>query len=67
VAIIVTDLAGTVTYWNPFAEELYGWSAKEVVGRNIMEITVTAETGPQAKEHVATLNAGKSWAVSSSL
>jgi PAS domain S-box-containing protein len=27
-----------------------------------MEITVTSETEKQAKEHMATLNAGKSWA-----
>jgi PAS domain S-box-containing protein len=32
VAIIATDLSGTVTYWNPFAEELYGWSSDEVLG-----------------------------------
>ncbi|HWO30124.1 MAG TPA: PAS domain-containing protein, partial [Candidatus Acidoferrum sp.] len=30
-AIIATDLSGLVTYWNPFAEELYGWSSEEVL------------------------------------
>ncbi len=60
-AIIMTDSAGIVTYWNSSAEELYGWLAVEVVGRNIMEITVTAETEQEAKEHMAALNEGKSW------
>ena len=61
VAIIATDLSGTVTYWNPFAEELYGWSSDEVLGRNIMDITVSSETEQQAREHMASVIAGKSW------
>jgi PAS domain S-box-containing protein len=61
VAIIATDLAGSVTYWNPFAEELYGWSAQEVLGRNIMGITVSAETEEQAKQHMAAVIAGETW------
>jgi PAS domain S-box-containing protein len=32
-AIFVRDMAGIVTYWNRGAEALYGWSAKEAVGR----------------------------------
>jgi PAS domain S-box-containing protein len=62
VAIIGTDMAGVVTYWNPFAEELYGWSSSEVVGRNIMEITVSSETEEEARKHMASVQAGNSWA-----
>ncbi len=62
VAIIGTDLNGVVTYWNPFAEKLYGWSSEEVIGRNIMEITVTSETEEEAKGHMASVMAGNSWA-----
>jgi PAS domain S-box-containing protein len=61
-AIIATDLAGVVTYWNPFAEELYGWSSDEVVGRNIMEITVSSETEEEARKSMAAVLAGGSWA-----
>jgi PAS domain S-box-containing protein len=32
-AIIVTDLEGRVSLWNPAAERLFGWSAAEVLGR----------------------------------
>jgi PAS domain-containing protein len=52
-AIIITDISGIITYWNPFAEELYGWSSPEVVGRSIMEITVSAETDEEARKHMA--------------
>lgn len=32
-SIIVTDLAGIVTYWNKGATELFGWTAEEMIGR----------------------------------
>ena len=60
-AIIITDVAGAITYWNPFAEELYGWPSNEVAGRNIMEITVGTETEQQANAHMELLQTGKSW------
>ena len=37
-AVIATDLTGTVIYWGPGAEELYGWRAEEAQGRNVMEM-----------------------------
>jgi PAS domain S-box-containing protein len=61
-AIIATDLSGTVIYWNPFAEKMYGWTPPEVLGRNIMEITVTSETEEEAKKHMEAVQAGNSWA-----
>src|SRR5579859_5226182 len=62
VAVIATDLTGAVTFWNPFATELYGWSSQEVLGRNIMEITVSTETEDEAKHHMEAVQAGGSWA-----
>ncbi len=32
-AVVVTDLAGAMTYWNEGAARLFGWSAGETVGR----------------------------------
>jgi PAS domain S-box-containing protein len=61
VAIIITDAAGIVTYWNPFAEKLYGWPPKEVIGHSIMGITVTTETAQEAAQHMASMKAGNSW------
>ncbi|NKF22965.1 MHYT domain-containing protein [Solimonas marina] len=34
-AIVVRDMDGHILYWNRGAELTYGWSADEVVGRNI--------------------------------
>ena len=61
VAIIITDADGIVTYWNPFAEKLYGWTPKEVIGRSIMGITVTTETAEEAERHMASMMAGHGW------
>jgi PAS domain S-box-containing protein len=60
-AVIATDNAGTIIYWNPFAETLYGWQAQEVLGRNSMEITVTATTYEDANEIMAAVKAGQGW------
>lgn len=61
-AVIATDLSGIVNYWNRFAEELYGWRAEEVLGRNIMEITVSSEDEEVGRKHMATVLEGGSWA-----
>ncbi|CAN5607950.1 hypothetical protein BH23BAC4_BH23BAC4_09050 [soil metagenome] len=60
-AIIATDLCGKITYWNPAAEALYGWTSDEVVGRNISEVTPTEATTQQAEEILASLTQGESW------
>ncbi len=61
-AMIGTDLSGMVNFWNPFAEKLYGWTPEEVMGRNIMEITVSSETEEEARKHMSAILAGDSWA-----
>ena len=60
-AIIATRPDGTIVYWNPFAEELYGWRAEEVIGRNILDITVPMDNPQSAADIIASLHAGKSW------
>jgi len=36
-AIVVWDNTGTITYWNPAAESLYGWEAIERLGRPVAQ------------------------------
>jgi PAS domain S-box-containing protein len=36
--IIVTDVSGTITYWNSSAESTYGWTAAEAAGKNVHEL-----------------------------
>jgi PAS domain S-box-containing protein len=60
-AVIATDLNGQIVYWNRFAEALYGWSAAEVQGRSILEVTPSAMSQAQAAELMADLRAGKEW------
>ena len=60
-AVIATDLEGRITYWNNFAERLYGWRASEAVGRNVLEVTPDGEEGARAAEIMSQLAAGETW------
>jgi diguanylate cyclase (GGDEF)-like protein/PAS domain S-box-containing protein len=42
-AIIATGLDGVVTAWNQAAEELYGYAADEIIGRNIAAVYPDSE------------------------
>jgi len=60
-AIIATDTDGIITYFNRAAEELYGWTAADATGRNIMEVTVPEVSKEQAAAIMTALNAGRTW------
>ena len=60
-AIVTTDLNGSITYWNRFAETLYGWPSAEVIGRNILEVTPAMVSKPLAAEILSHLQRGESW------
>jgi diguanylate cyclase (GGDEF)-like protein/PAS domain S-box-containing protein len=60
-AVIAANLQGKVIYWNGAAQELYGWSAEEAIGRPIMEITSSEDLMEQAEEIMTELMAGRSW------
>lgn len=60
-AVIATDLQGHITYWNTSAQDIYGWSAEEVIGRPIMEVTVSEAQQERAEEIISELRAGRRW------
>ncbi|MDQ5837718.1 MAG: PAS domain S-box protein [Acidobacteriota bacterium] len=60
-AVIATDLTGKITYWNRHAEKLYGWAAREVLGRDIVEVTPAEASREQAAEIMSRLMAGETW------
>ncbi len=39
-AVMVMDLEGTVERWNPTAEEIFGWSAEEIIGKQFQEFVI---------------------------
>lgn len=60
-AVIVTDLEGVIHLWNPAAEELYGWSAEEVIGRNIADVTVPRISAALGAEIMSSMQDGSGW------
>jgi PAS domain S-box-containing protein len=61
-AVMATDNDGRVTAWNQRAEELYGWTADEAVGRSIYDLTVPDTSRAQAHDIMDTLGRGETWA-----
>lgn len=66
-AVVVTDLESRVRYWNPAAEEMYGYPAAEVLGQQLSPLNVPPEDLPPARETIARTTAGQphagDWAV----
>jgi diguanylate cyclase (GGDEF)-like protein/PAS domain S-box-containing protein len=60
-SVIATDLEGKVLYWNRAAEEIYGWSSEEALGRSLRDLTVSEEALEKAEEVVSELRAGRAW------
>ncbi|MBW3631338.1 MAG: PAS domain S-box protein, partial [Gemmatimonadetes bacterium] len=60
-AVIATDPSGAITYWNHAAEQLYGWTAAEVIGRPVLDVISSEARKAQAREIVDRLSAGRPW------
>ena len=60
-AVIVTEPGGAILFWNAAAEALYGWSAAEVLGRNITDVTPAEQSAEQAEQIMGRLGAGELW------
>ena len=61
-AVIATDDAGTILYWNAAAERLYGWRSAEALGRNVVDVTPAMMSQGEAGDIMHRLVGGKPWA-----
>jgi len=58
-AIYVRDLDQHITYWNPGAERLYGWTAAEVLGRRAVDLFYKQKTPELVEIHRTVLEKGE--------
>src|SRR5262249_9393279 len=57
--IFVRDMHDIITYWNRGAEELYGWTADEAIGKHAHELLRTVFPMPLANLEAELLRAGR--------
>lgn len=60
-AVIAVDLEGLVIYWNRSAEEMYGWTCDEAIGRNLSTLVLSEATIEQGMEIMARMYEGERW------
>jgi PAS domain S-box-containing protein len=60
-AVIATDVAGTIVYWNDQAAFLYGWDADEAIGKNVLDVTPTHNSSDSAAQIMEELRLGQEW------
>ncbi|MEX0757431.1 MAG: PAS domain S-box protein, partial [Acidimicrobiia bacterium] len=60
-AVVRTDADGLITYWNKAAETTFGWSAEEVLGRQILKITPSESERHRGAEIMAEMSRTGSW------
>lgn len=58
-AIIVSTIAGEITFWNNGATERYGWSREDVMGRNIHDLLCTEFPKPIEEIKADVLHGGR--------
>lgn len=60
-SVIATKPDGEIFYWNKKAEEIYGWTKEEVLGKNIIEVTPTLLEKDVAIKIMEELRKGNGW------
>jgi PAS domain S-box-containing protein len=59
--VIATNEDGRITFWNKYAEFLCQWRSEEVLGRDIMEVTVPKDAAQVASEIMQSLSTQSRW------
>ncbi len=60
-AVIATKPDGIVFYWNKKAEEIYGWSKDEAMGKSIIDLTPSSISAEIAISIMSELSQGNGW------
>jgi PAS domain S-box-containing protein len=60
-AVIATDSGGNVLHWNRHAEEMFGYTRSEAVGRNLLELIVHPMERGAVRGIVESLETGETW------
>ena len=60
-AVVATDTAGTIFYFNAAAEQLYGHPREAMLGANVMKLLVEPVDAVPAGRIMATVLAGERW------
>ncbi|KAG6544420.1 hypothetical protein Mapa_014058 [Marchantia paleacea] len=53
--------SGQIIYWNRMAEQLFGYTEKEAIGQNVLELLCSEDTYQVASQLVARISMGESW------
>jgi PAS domain S-box-containing protein len=61
-SIITTDLLGKITSWNKGAEEIFGYTASEMIGQHITKIVKAEEKNQVAPKQLDEIRKGKNFA-----
>jgi PAS domain S-box-containing protein len=57
--IFVRDMSDVITYWNRGAQELYGWTAEEAIGKHAHELLQTVFPAPIEEIRAQLLRSGR--------
>jgi PAS domain S-box-containing protein len=60
-AVVATDTAGTIFYFNRAAERMYGYGRDQMIGANVMHLLVEPVDQRPAEEVMASVLAGQQW------
>jgi two-component system cell cycle sensor histidine kinase/response regulator CckA len=61
-AIILCNLERQVLFWNRGAEDVYGWTASEAIGKNLADLLFHGNPPPEIETAIKSLNQSGEWA-----
>ena len=60
-AILVCDLNNHIIYWNRGAEQIYGWTTKEVIGKDIAQVLFHGKSPLQIEQMTKAVEESGEW------